>query len=372
MAGGRIAAITPTAGPATAVAMPLPVDPHLHLDKTFTIRRCPTIKPGLFGAIEAIRADAEGWTAADVYERAARGVAEARSHGLTALRTHVDWVQPAAPVAWNALADLATDWTGRMTIQRAVLVPLDLLGDPEEGPKIARQVADGGGVLGCFVYCNDDLAAKVERVFRLAGQYGMMLDFHVDEGLSADACGFDTIVAMTAKYAMAGRVLCGHACSLSVRPAEDAARAMDAAARAGVMLTVLPTTNLHLQDMQPGRSPRLRGLAPMHELRAAGVTVVLGADNVADPFYPRGCYDPVETLRLACLAGHLEPAEWVRAISTDAARAMGLPEPELAVGAAADLLLIAGADWGEALRAPHTERRIIRAGQNQTIAKDAA
>ena len=52
---GCIAAITPVAGAARAVILPLPVDPHVHLDKTFTIQRCRASKPGLFGAIEADR-----------------------------------------------------------------------------------------------------------------------------------------------------------------------------------------------------------------------------------------------------------------------------------------------------------------------------
>ncbi|WP_376870665.1 amidohydrolase family protein [Albirhodobacter sp. R86504] len=372
VANGLITEMTPVIGPATAVAMPLPVDPHLHLDKTFTISRCGDIEPGLFGAIDANRADAVNWTEADVHARATRGIREAYSNGINALRSHVDWVEPDAPIAWSVLGDIATDWAGKLTVQRAALAPLDLLSDETHGPRIARHVAQSGGILGCFVYCNADLDAKVETVFRLAAQHDLALDFHVDEGLSPDARGFDAIVAMTAKYAISGRVLCGHACSLSIRPAAEAARAMENAAKAGVALTVLPTTNLHLQDMQPGRSPRLRGLAPMQELREAGVRVVLGADNVADPFYPRGCFDAVETLRIACLAGHLDPADWINAISTDAATVMGVPTGAITVGARADFLMIEGSDWGDALRDPRRTRHVIRAGQNQMTGKTAA
>ncbi|MBU2868454.1 amidohydrolase family protein [Pacificibacter marinus] len=369
---GRIAAITPSDGTAKSVIMPLPVEPHVHLDKTFTINRCANIKPGLFGAIEATNADKKHWTEADLRTRAQQGLSEAHSNGLSALRTHVDWSQTGVPLAWSVVAELDREWTDKLTVQRVALAPLDLLGDPDIGPKIAEHVAATGGVLGAFIYQNEDLDTKLERVFRLAEQHDFLLDFHVDEGLDQDACGFDAVVALTVKYGMAGRVLCGHACSLSVRPQDDVARVMDAAADAGVALTVLPTTNLHLQDMAEGRSPRLRGLAPMQDLRAAGVTVLLGADNVADPFYPRGCYDAIETLRLACLAGHLNPADWIGAISTNAARVMGLDAPDIAIGAPADFMLIQGRDWDDALRSPTAQRRIIRSGQNTTIGKDAA
>ena len=162
------------------------------------------------------------------------------------------------------------------------------------------------------------------RVFRLAAAHGLRLDFHVDEGLRPEANAFDDIVRMTAEYGMAGRVLCGHACALSIRPDADVARVMDAAGRAGVALTVMPTTNLHLQDMVPGRTPRLRGLAPMQELRAAG--------------------------------------DWLDAITTAPARAMGLASPEIAVGAPADFITIAGADWAEALASSRAIRQLYGGG----------
>lgn len=369
---GRIDTITPTEGPARAVILALPFDPHVHLDKTFVIQRCRATKPGLFGAIEAMAADVPNWTEADLRNRAGLALLEAHGNGIRALRSHVDWVQPTIPLAWSVLAELAQDWKSRVHIQRAALVPLDLLGDAELGPAIAARVAKDAQVLGSFVYGNSDLDAKLARVFALAEKHGLQLDFHVDEGLDPDVRGFDRIVALTAKHRMAGRVLCGHACSLSIRPETDVARLLDAAASAGVALTVLPATNLHLQDMAPGRSPRQRGLAPMHELRAAGVPVLLGADNVADPFYPRGSYDQIEVLRLACLAAHLNPADWLDAITVAPAQAMGLPAPRLAVGEPADFILIEGADWDAALRSAHAPRQIIRSGLEHRIGKVAA
>lgn len=369
---GCIAAIKAMAGPARAVILPLPVDPHVHLDKTFTSQRCRPEKPGLFGAIEAMARDVPDWTARDIATRADLALAEAHNNGIRALRSHVDWVQPAMPLAWSVLGELAQDWHGRLHLQRAALVPLDLLGDADIGPGIAAQVARDAEVLGSFVYGNADQGAKLARVFALAERHGLRLDFHVDEGLDPEVQGFDSIVALTARHGMAGRVLCGHACTLAIRPEAEVARVIEKAAAAGVALTVLPATNLHLQDMQPGRTPRQRGLAPMQELRAAGVAVLLGADNVADPFYPHGSYDQVEVLRLACLAAQLNPADWIDAITTAPARAMGLPAPTLTVGEPADFVLIEGANWDAALRSARSPRQIIRSGVAHSFEKVAA
>lgn len=361
VAGGRIAAVVPAAGPARAMLLPPLVDAHVHLDKTHAVERIPTRPKSLFEAIDLAAADKARWTEADLRVRASRALAEAEAHGIAALRTHVDWTEPARPRAWDVLGDLAAEWRGRVRIDRAALVPIDLLGDPDLGPGIAAEVGAADGVLGAFVYRNEHLPEKLERTFALGERHEMLLDFHVDEGLDRDAQGFDTIVALTARRRLGGRVLCGHACSLAVRPEAEVAQVLDLAGEAGVALTVLPTTNAYLQDARHGRTPRLRGLAPMHEARAAGMAVIVALDNVRDAFYPYGAYDLIDAWRQAVLAAHLTPAEWLDAITAAPAAALGLPEPRIAVGAAADFLL---------LDATGPEALVSRAGVKPQVWRD--
>jgi cytosine/creatinine deaminase len=358
--GARIAAVEPVRGPARATIHPLPVEPHVHLDKTGTIGRARAVKPGLFGAIEAMAGDKRHWTADDLRSRIEAGMAEAYAAGVRAIRSHVDWSGPGVPLAWEIMGDVAADWADRMPLQRASLTGLDELTDPAA---IAAQVARDGGVFGAFLYCHGDAAAKLKTIFDLAERHDLRLDFHVDEGLDPEARAFDLIVAETARRGMAGRVLCGHACSLSIRAADDLKRAADAAARAGVALTIQPTANLYLQDMSPGRMPRLRGLAPAQELRAAGVEVMLGTDNVRDPFVPFGTFDPMETLRLAWITGHLTPEEWSDAITDAPARALCLPPARIAPGEPADFLLFPAPSLSAALARPGAMREVWRGGK---------
>ena len=271
---------------------------------------------------------------------------------------------PPPPLAWDIAAEVAQDWSARMPLVRSSLSPIDLLADPDIGPQIAARVARDGQVLGAFIYRHPGLEIGIPRAFDLAERHGLRLDFHVDEGLEAEATGLDLIVAEAAQRGMGDRVLCGHACSLAIRP--DAPRAIAALAASGVALTVMPTTNLYLQDMTPGRSPRLRGLAPAQDLRAAGVPVLLGSDNVQDPFYPLGVHDPLESLRLAVPAAHLAPADWVDAITAAPARALGLAPQQLGPGEPADFLLLPAPDVLTALARPGVPRQVIRGGQLQT------
>ena len=183
----------------------------------------------------------------------------------------------------------------------------------------------------------------------------------------------DRVVALTSRQRMDGLVLCGHPCSRAIHPATELARILERADNPAAALAVLPTTNLHLQDMQPGRSrPRQRGRAPMHELRAAEVSVLLGADNVADPFDPHGSDDQIEFPRLACLAAHLSPVDWRDTTTSTPARALGIPAPGLAAGERADFILIDGASWDAAPRSARSSRRIIRSGLHHSLGKVAA
>ncbi|MBP7000273.1 amidohydrolase family protein [Amaricoccus sp.] len=362
VAGGRIARIAPSPRRPERTMLPGLVDAHVHLDKTHTVGRIGRRPASLHEAIALHFEDMARWTAEDVRARASRGLAEAEAQGIVALRTHVDWTEAQAPLAWAVLGELAEAWRGRIRIDRAALAPLDLLAG-EAGAAIADRVRADGATLGAFVYANEHLPAKLETAFGLALRRDLALDFHVDEGLDRSLVGLDTIVALTRRLGMAGRVLCGHCCALALRPEAEAAQVLEAAAEAGVALVALPTTNLYLQDARDGRTPRMIGLAPVQEARAAGVPVALALDNVRDAFYPYGDYDLLDAWRIGVLAAHLDPDDWIDAISAVPAAALGLAPPRIAEGEPADFVLIEAASPAEFVSHPRARREVWRNGR---------
>ena len=317
ISAGLIASITDSAARDGGFALPLMSDAHVHLDKTFVAHRLPRQAASLLDAIEIEAADKASWDADDVRSRASRALRSAYEYGTGRMRSHVDWTEPKTPIAWPVLNELRAEWRGRIELQLAALVPLDLVS--EAGESIAARVSADGGVLGAFVYRNADLPSKVARAFDLAERYHLALDFHVDEELGSEAQGIDAIIEEAAVRDFAGRVLCGHVCALSVRPVDDVRTLLERLGAAGVALCVLPTTNASLQDRTPGRTPRRRGIAPLQEARAAGVPVILASDNCRDAFYPWGDYDLWDVFRAAVPWAHLEPSTWLSAI-TDAPR----------------------------------------------------
>ena len=123
--------------------------------------------------------------------------------------------------------------------------------------------------------------------------------------------------------------------------------------------------DLYLQDRQPHRTPRMRGITLVHEMKARGINVSFASDNTRDPFYAYGDLDMLEVLREATRIGHLDHTtpDWVQSVLTNPARACGLDAPSLTIGAPADLVIFKARDWPEAFSRPQSDRIVIRDGR---------
>ncbi len=123
---------------------------------------------------------------------------------------------------------------------------------------------------------------------------------------------------------------------------------------------------MYLQDRAAGRTPRLRGVAPLHELDAAGVAVMVASDNTRDPFYPYGDLDMLEVFREATRVLHLDHSQrpWVRMLGAVAAEHMGLADSGLiAAGQRADLVLTSARTLPELMCRPHSNRAVVVSGR---------
>ncbi|WP_299146988.1 amidohydrolase family protein [uncultured Tateyamaria sp.] len=318
---GRLVGLRDPAGTAPQMIIPALVEPHCHLDKCHTIHRLGQVGGDLTHAIQCQWNDKINWTEDDIRTRATKGLAEAHANGCHLIRSHVDWGDAVAPpLSWSVLNDLAGDMPG---LQLAALIGIGKLADAGFADHIGQTLARTGGVLGAFVLGHDTMLNGLEHAFATAQRHDLMLDFHVDEGLGGHN-GLEAIADMARATKFARPILCGHAVSLMDRGQDDFDRIADKCAHAGITVCTLPATNLYLQGRTRG-TPDRRGITRVRELRAAGVAVVVGSDNVADAFCPLGQHDPRAALALACVSAHLDPplGDWLRAITTDAAAALG-------------------------------------------------
>lgn len=347
--------------PAQKTALPRLILPrfteaHVHLDKCHCVDRLPSVGGDLRAAIDAQFQDKANWTEDDLRTRATRGLQELIASGCQKARSHVDWTHGddarKAPLAWHVLSELAEEYSDQIDLQLAPLVSLYDLHDPATARLLGQELARNGGALGSFVLDQPERMAGIQAAFDIAAHYGCGLDFHVDEGLAPGLDGLSLIAQTALDRGFAGPVLCGHACSLMNCSGDRLAPTLDLIARADISVASLPTTNLYLQGRADG-TPDRRGVTRIRELRAAGVNVVVGTDNVRDAFCPVGRHDPRNSLSVAILSAHLDPplADLWPMITTNAARALGR-DPGFVDGAGVeDLLLSDAPSSSEALTA---------------------
>lgn len=366
--GGDVISMAPSSEAPRGTLLSAFVDVHAHLDKTYTVGAVGAASGDLSAAIARSAANRLTWTPADLRLRMVRALEDAWACGTRAMRTHLDWVSDDMPAALRVFEILREQWRGRVDLQVAALVPLDLWADSAAAERIAAQVAvtaaGGTAALGAFVYRNADLADKLAHLFDVAERHYLPLDFHVDEGLDLDARGLRAIADQALARGLRTTVVCGHACALSVQPVDEALQTLQACAQAGIHLVALPTTNLYLQGAWNG-TPVERGITRLREAAALGMQPSIASDNVADPFYPYGSYDLFETFGLAVQMAHLAPVQdWLGSITVHPARAMGLPwDGRITEGCPADLVCLSACDDHELLTPAGRRRSVIRKGK---------
>jgi cytosine deaminase len=342
------------------------VDVHTHLDKGHTWGRAPNLDGTFAGAIQAVSADrAAHWSADDVRRRMEFGLACSYAHGTKAVRTHLDSFRPQAEISWAVMAELRRAWVGRIELQAVSLVSLDTFRGPE-GDALADRVAAGGGILGAVTYMTPDIDVLLDRVLDLATERGLEVDFHCDESGDVGARALPHIARAVLRRRFAGRVVCGHCCSVAIQPPDVVAETFDLVVEAGIAVVSLAMCNLYLQDRVPGRTPRWRGVTLLHEMKARGIPVAVASDNCRDAFHGYGDHDMLEVFREATRVAHLDRphADWPRAVTTTPAALMGLADAgRIGVGQPADLVLYRARDFSELLSRPQADRVVLRGGR---------
>lgn len=373
VAAGRIAALAAPSNAASEVpafvepglVMPAFIDAHTHLDKGHISPRAPS--NGTFpGALVAVPRDREAhWSASDVEARMTFSVAAAYAYGTRAIRTHLDCKHGQTRISYEAFGRVREAWHGKVELQASPLFPIDLALDDGHMADVVAMVEAHGACLGALTVPGPALEPGLARLFRIAGDKGWDLDFHVDESDDPTVNSLARVAQAAIDHRFEGRILCGHCCTLTLLPDEQRKRTVELVARAGLRVVSLPMCNMYLQDRHSGRTPRWRGITALHELKAAGVPVLVASDNTRDPFYAYGDLDMAEVWRSATRIAQLDHpfGDWPGAVFTTPAAALGLPDARLRAGATADFVVVPARSLSEFMARPALPRTVIRDGK---------
>lgn len=374
---GRIVEISPVIiGEATRVieargrlVSPPFTDPHFHMDATLSlglprINRSGTLLEGiaLWGELKSLL------TVEDVMERALRYCDLAVSQGLLAIRSHVD-VCDDRLIAAQALIEVRKRVAPYIDLQLVAFPQDGLYRDPKAEANLIKALDLGLTVVGGIPHFERTMLDGTRSVIRLceiAEKRGLTVDLHCDESDDPMSRHIETLASETVRLGLQGRTVGSHCTSMHSMDNYYASKLLPLIAEAGVHIISNPLINITLQ----GRSdsyPRRRGLTRVAELRAAGVNVAFGQDCTMDPWYSLGSADMLEVAHMGIHAVPMTSREamaWAfKSVTTNGAKAMGLPDPTLTVGGPASMVLLQARDPIEAVRMKATRIAVIRNGK---------
>lgn len=339
------------------VLMTAPAEPHAHLDKALS---WDALQPPLGDLHDAIANWKQGSASFDTESFRVRARAAALAlvrNGTTAVRSHVDILAGDDPLRGiRAVAQVRGELRGLIDIEIAALCKA------YSSDELLHAALDAGAdLVGGSPHSAPDPIGDLNRLLDVAETRGVGVDLHTDEFLEGH---HHTIAAFAERVRgwPADRIrTAGHCTRLGTMQRDELDELIPRIAGSGIGVVANPITNLYLQGRDhPISMPR--GITAIEPLRAGGVRVAAGADNVRDPFNPIGRSDALETAALTITAAHVHPDVALAMVTDDARTVMGLPQAGATVGARAEFLAVRGTSVLDVIANAPSDRIVIHDG----------
>ncbi|MHC1740467.1 MAG: amidohydrolase family protein [Anaerolineaceae bacterium] len=341
------------------------VNTHLHLCKVYTLMMMDeaALKDyhgadmgKAMTAIELAAKVKDNYDEKWIIKNVRKAVALAARYGCTHIRAFADVDSKAKMEGVKALIRAREEFKGIVDIQVVAFAQDGLVREPGAEALMRQAMKLGADVVGgipWIEYTDADIAEHVRICFKIAQEFNKPVSMLVDDAGDAGLRSLELMALETIKTGWQGRSLAHHA------------RAMSLYAKPYLQkLTAL----LKKADMGVVSDPHTGPLhARVRELLEEKVLVCLGQDDISDAYYPYGRNNMLE---VAFLNSHLlwfttgEDMETLYdMVTTNAARAIGLKNFELKVGAPANLVVLDQPNVLEALRFHERPSYVISHGK---------
>jgi cytosine deaminase len=355
---GHIGALLPpkTGEPGIMLLPPL-VDGHIHLDKT--LLGLPWVPNQATGNTVSDRIEAERKVRAartlSETETGANLVKQVVATGTLHMRSHVDIDNQLGLKNLHAVLAIRERFRDLVSIQIVAFPQSGLLRSPGTAALLDEAVAQGADLLGGLdpIGIDGDLAGHLDPIFAIASRHGVGIDLHLHDGGESGIAQMLAIAERTRASGLKGKVAISHAFALGSVPTDLAARTADTLAEAGIAIM--------------SHGPGAATMPPLPLLRAHGVEVFGGSDNIRDAWSPFGNGDMLERAMLIGYRGnfrHDHELELAYEMVTEAAaRVLGLADYGIRVGGPADFVAVEAETLAEAVAARPRRKWVMKAGR---------
>lgn len=340
------------------------VNAHLHLDKVYTLDRMDELAlqsyqgAGMGKAMNAIELASrvkaeydESWILPNVR----KALRLAAKNGNTHIRAFADVDSKAKLIGVQALLKAREEFKGVVDVQ-VVAFPQDGVAREPGTEELIRQAmklgADVVGGIPWIEFTDADAQQHVDAMFAIAKEFDKPVSMLVDDAGDAGLRTLEMMALAAIKQGWQGRALAHHARAMALYPVPYLQKVIALLKQARMYVVSDPQTGpLH---------------ARVRELLEEGAYVCIGQDDISDAYYPYGHNNMLE---VAFLASHLlwmtsraEMETLYSLVTTEAAKAIGLQDFELKVGAPAHLVVLDAPTVREALRYHRAPVHVISHG----------
>ncbi|MEA2780536.1 MAG: cytosine/creatinine deaminase [Rhodospirillaceae bacterium] len=374
---GRIAEIRPSIEAQAAreidargrLVTPPFVDAHFHMDSTLSLGQPRLNESGTL--LEGIQLWSElkpHLTVDAIKKRALALCRWAIARGSLAIRSHVD-VCDDRLLAVDALLEVKREIKPWLDLQLVAFPQDGFLRYRKGRENLLRALDKGVDVVGGiphFERTMTDGAASVRELCEIAEKRGLPVDMHCDESDDPLSRHIESLACETQRLGLEGRVTGSHLTSMHSMDNYYVSKLIPLMREARLHVVANPLINITLQGRHD-TYPKRRGMTRVKELTANGVNLAMGHDCVMDPWYSLGSHDMLEVahmgLHVGQMTGIAEMRRCFEAVTSSAAKVLGLDGYGLEPGCHADFVVLQAADPIEALRLKPARLQVVRRGK---------
>lgn len=334
------------------------VEGHIHLDTSFWGDDWIPHRPCTdgFDVQERVAFQAQNMRQAAPMEVRARNQLElCIANGATHLRSHVMVDASVGLTSLEVILKVREDYRDLIDIQIVAFPQSGILKSPGTADLLDATIGLGADLIGGLdpASFDRDPQRHLDVVFGIAERRGVDVDIHLHDAGTLGAFTIEEICARTVALGLQGRVAVSHAYGLGDLAHDPVRRLAGVIARAGVSIM----TN----------APGNHAFPPVALLRAEGVTVFSGSDNIRDSWWPYGDGDMLRRAEIIGYRSGFYTDEELSAafdvVTAGGARALRLEGYGLEPGCRADFVALPAAHVPEAVVGVPKPRRVFKGGR---------
>lgn len=352
------------------LTLPAFVNGQLHACKSFWRRLLQRLPPAVqaLPRFEAAAHVKRLYTEDEIFERVDEAMRLAIENGTCAIRLFGDVDEDSVLHPVNALLRIREKYAPLMTVQ-VVAFPQDGVLGASTLALMRQALRAGADVVGGIPWIERTPELQQQHThmcFALAKEFDCDLHFVCDDVVDPLMCTLEQVAQQTIAHGWQSRVSATQCAALAAYDDAYAAQVIALVRQAAMTIFCNSHVALIATDFAP-RQPWPRGITRVAELLEAGVPVACGQDDIDNWFYAFGRNDLLEVAQFMAHSGQFawggDVNRVLPMVTSTPAQVMKLADYGLHVGAAANLVVLAAADWHTALQMQPEKRYVVLRGR---------